>query len=311
MVKTPLVFLLFLLSIHHALQAAGNDQAATDSSRTDTLSRKKSYLILTSEAASNSSFFGRTSIEPLPNTMGQIMLRHKSGLWLSASVLHVFNSPNTIDASDGSIGWDLEIKDSVDLSFSYSKFIFPDQSALVNSTTSNYADVFLGRQWRHFYTSAGAMTIFGGANDLFLALSVSRYWGFENVLKNKDLLEIEPMLMAVAGTQNFARTYTEENIIPSLPANNPGPPQGTGLPVSGSASDEDTGEVPGFNIIYAEIKVPVIYTIKAFSFEPAWRLSIPINVLPDDPSVTRSIFSLNVSYAFTLKKNRTAHNRAR
>ncbi len=261
-------------------QAAGSPAVAVDSAaRHGGFTAALSY-------GSNSSFFGRTQTTRYPYITGELTYKSRFGVWGSAVSYNLLNTTSFVDETDLSVGWDVELSKKVDASVSYSRFLFAANSPLVKSSVNNSLDGYLGWDWGYVYSRLNAAYLFGDTSDLFLVLDNSRNFEFEKVLTPKGYLSIEPRVSVTAGTQSFAETSLVQQV---KRGNNPGRGPGKG------GTSTVTTTTTRFQVLNYELRVPVTYSLGVVSVQVAWRYSIPVNLLPDDASGTRSYFTTSLS----------------
>jgi hypothetical protein len=298
-IKSVFVFFISLPLISYC-------QNPIDTTNTDTVNVKNSSWLFETGYGSNSAFLGRTPVYRLPYLLGSIGYINKTGLYLSFSSFGILDTAGTQNFMNITGGYNFQLSERIDGSVSYSRFFVDPSSLMLQTTTTNLADAFLGWDWSYLYTSVGLMSTFGTVRDYFFIFSNSRYFNLKSKLIKKGSLGIEPCLMVISGTQNFASSYTENyqqnfapiNQGPAIP-NSPKP--GGGKPnTSGNLATTNNS---GFNILSFDLNVPLTYSINNFSVEGSWKYIIPVNLLEGDPSKAQSIWYLSMYYNIKTKKS--------
>ncbi|GAA4356255.1 hypothetical protein GCM10023185_19890 [Hymenobacter saemangeumensis] len=271
--------LLLGLCLSARAQTAAPDTAATPA-------RRGSFTASLS-AGNNSSFFGRTQARRYPYAAAELSYKTASGFWGSALSYNLFDTTSFIDETDLSLGWDGDLSKRVDASLSYSRFVFADNSPLVKSSVRNSLDGYLGLDWGYVYSRLNAAYVFGDSGDFFLILDNSRNFEWERVLQPSAYLSLEPRVSVTAGTQRFAQTSLVQQ---QQRGNGPvRPPRGPGRTTT------VVTELSRFAVLSYELRVPLTYSLGAWSAQVAWRYNVPVNLLPDDVSEARSFVTASLS----------------
>ena len=235
----------------------------------------------------NSSFFGRTQTTRYPYLAGELTYKSRFGAWVSVVGYNLLNTTSSVDETDLSVGWDVDVSKKVDASASYSRFLFAANSPLVKSSINNSLDGYVGLDWGYVYSRLNAAYLFGETDDLFLVLDNSRNFEFGRVFTPKGYLAIEPRVSVTAGTQRFAET----NLVQQVQRGNKTPGRGRG----NGGPNTITTTTTRFQALNYELRVPVTYSLGGVSVQVAWRYSKPLNLLPDDVSGARSYFTSSLS----------------
>lgn len=210
---------------------------------------------------SNSAYFGRTQATAFPYLATDLTYTTKGGLFASAGLYDLLNTPLLLDETDLTAGWAGDLSQTLDASLSYSRFVFPASSELVKSSVNNSLDVALGQDWGPFYSRLSAAYLFGkatSAGDGFLTLENSRTIEIPHVFGPNDYFSIEPTVSAAAGTQSFVEaSLTKRHGAKARTARR-------------------------FGVVDYEFAVPVSYTLGKLSVAAGWRYVLPVNLPPDD-----------------------------
>ncbi|MCC3154481.1 hypothetical protein Q3A66_15395 [Hymenobacter sp. BT770] len=231
----------------------------------------------------NSAFFGRTQATTYPYFTQELTYTSPYSVWGSVYNYDLLNTDSHFDETDFSVGYDRDLTKKVDLSLSYSHFLFAPNSPLVKSAVNNSLDAALGYDWGYVYTRLNGSYLFGpNDHDTFLVLDNSRAFDLDGIFTAKDYITITPKLSLTAGTQAFSATSAEQQIL----RGNKKPKTKTG-PATTDASR--------FTLLSYGLRLPVAYTLGKVSAEVAYRYLQPVNVLPEDDSSGRSYFTATLT----------------
>jgi hypothetical protein len=249
--------------------------------------------------SNNSSFLGRNQPTRLPFLSSDLTYKSKRGIWVSAMVYQILDTPAFIDEVDLMAGWDFQVTKRLDGSLSYSRFFFSPESPLLKAATANSFSAQAGLDWQYVYSRLNFSYIFGGTSDLFLILDNSRYFQIDQVLHPEGYLSVEPKVSIIAGTQTFVETHIETR--KSTPAPAPASRPGGGKPGSaagggGATTNPSYSSTTSFNVLNYEVSAPVTYTFKNLSLDVALRYSIPVNLLEGDASKPRFFCTTSLYY---------------
>ena len=210
---------------------------------------------------SNSAYFGRTQATAFPYLATYLTYTTKGGLYVSAGLYNLLNTPQLLDETDLSVGWAGNLSETVDASVSYSRFVFPAGSELVKSSVNNSLDATLGQDWGPFYSRLSGAYLFGkptSSADGFLTLENSRSFEIPHVFSADDYFTVEPTVSAAAGTQSFVEAS---------------------LTKRHGARARSTRR---FTMVDYEFAVPLTYTLGKVALEAGWRYVVPVNLPADD-----------------------------
>lgn len=288
----------------------------------DSVKVKKGWWTVGAEVANNSSFFGRNTATRYPYAAASLTYVHRTGMWASVTSYQLFNTESYIDQTDISVGYSFKIRDLVETNLSYSRFIFGENTPLVNAFTSNAFSARAAIDWGILYTGLTTSYVLGDNHDLFAVLENSRFIPLNPLWNGRHVIGLDPKVTVTAGTQRFYETHT------TTTKNNAGLPTSGGSSGSGPISGSPVGGVldplkPGgnnnpnnpnnngnttttttttavskFNVLNYELKLPVVIYLGNFELEPAYRYAIPVNKIEGDESKAQSFYSFNISYTF-------------
>ena len=282
---------LFLASSAAWAQSKPHDQASGTHSATPPPVQKTDEATGSLSAAlgygNNSAFFGRTQATTYPYFTQELTYTSKFGVWGSVYNYDLFNTASHFDETDLSIGYDKDLTKKVDLSLSYSHFLYAPNSPLVKSAVNNSLDAAVGYDWGVLYTRLNGSYLFGpNAHDTFLVLDNSRAFDIDGVFTPKDYVTITPKFSLVAGTQDFVQVSDAQQI----QRGNKKPKTKTGTPPATTSTDATR-----FTLLSYGLRLPVAYTLGKVSAEVAYRYLQPVNVLPEDDSAGRSYFTATLT----------------
>ena len=234
----------------------------------------------------NSTFFGRTQATTYPYFTQELTYTSRYNVWGSVYNYDLFNTDSHFDETDLSIGYDKDLTKKVDLSLSYSHFLFAPNSPLVKSAVNNSLDAALGYDWGVLYTRLNGSYLFGiNDHDTFAVLDNSRAFDLDGVFTADDYFTITPKFSLTAGTQQFSETSAEQQILRGN--KKPKTKPGTTMPTSTDATR--------FTLLSYGLRLPVAYTLGKVSAEVAYRYLQPVHVLPSDDSAGRSYFTATLT----------------
>ena len=288
--KLALASVLFLAGPAAWAQSKPHDQASGTHSATVPPVQKADDATGSLSAAlgygNNSAFFGRTQATTYPYFTQELTYTSKYNLWASVYNYDLFNTATHFDETDLSIGYDQDLSKKVDLSLSYSHFLYAPNSPLVKSAVNNSLDASLGYDWGVLYTRLNGAYLFGSnAHDTFAVLDNSRAFDIDGVFTAKDYFTITPKFSLIAGTQDFVQVSDAQQI----QRGNKKPKTKTGTPTTIST------DATRFTLLSYGLRLPVSYTLGKVSAEVAYRYLQPVNVLPENDSAGRSFFTATLT----------------
>lgn len=273
-------------------------------------------MVVGMEVSNNSSFFGRNTARRYPYVAPSFTYLHKTGLWASATLYHLFDTEDFVDETDLAIGYSFKIRKRLEVDLAYSHFMFGKNTPLVNASTTDALTARTAYDWKYVYTALTGSYIIGSGNDIFTVLENSRYVPLNPLWQGAIPVGLDPKVSITAGTQHFWETHTTTTTRKKL---NPGSGGGTTGPIGGildplkpgggnndpgngtteeTTTTTTTTQVSRFRVLNYELKVPVVVYYGSFEFEPSWRYSIPVNKLEGDESKAQSFYTLSVKYTF-------------
>ena len=236
-------------------------------------------------------FFGRTGPIKYPFMNADVIYNTKSGFFVYGSVFKVLGYNPLVDEIDAGTGYLFNYTKKFVGTISYTRFIFnKDAAQVIKSASSNNIDFKNAYDYKIAKSSVTFDYLFGDANDYFLTLNTSkRIETSFGIFDDKDYLTFTPGVSAILGTQNFVGRYNtshsdrfllDEIYIP------PGSPKPT---------DYDNGRFKPLNYSF---KLPIAYNRPHYTFEAAWKYSIPVNVEGALKNRHEVFFNMSFIYLF-------------
>jgi hypothetical protein len=270
--------------VRHTIAYKGRHFAVSD---TDTIIRKQSISVGINYG-SDAMFFGRTGPITYPFMSADVVYNSKSGFFVYGSVLRLIGYRTFVDEVDLGGGYLYRPSKRFSGSISYNRFIFNKEKRIIESATSNDINWKNSFDWKPFKSTLILDYLFGQSSDFFMTISQSKYFETRgNVFTDQDYLSFNPGISAIIGTQNFVKTYSLEHQ-DRLSAVNIYK-FGTG-PYS-----VNNGR---FNVLNYSFKLPIAYNTPHYTFEVAYKYSIPVNVEGALQNKRESFLNLTFFYLF-------------
>ncbi|MDB4921296.1 hypothetical protein [Mucilaginibacter sp.] len=288
-------FVLLLLIIGSAVNAAAlrplyKSRSSYAIADTDTVFRKQSISV-GANYGSDVQFFGRTGPIKYPFISTDFVYNAKSGFFVYGSAVKVLGYDPLVDEFDVGTGFFYKYTKKISGTISYSRFLFAKAAAdVIKSASSNDINFKNSFDWKIAKSSITADYLFGKSSDFFLTFSTSKYietsW---SVFDDKDYLSFNPTVSAIFGTQNFVQKFSTDH------------PNKFAL-YDVSESLEGLAQQPynngRFNALNYSIKLPIAYNRPHYTFEAAWKYSIPVNVEGALKNRHEVFFNLTFYYLF-------------
>ncbi len=259
---------------------------------TDTVARKQSLSVGVS-MGSDAQFFGRTGPQKYPFFNTDVIYNAKSGFFVYGSLYKVFTSNPIIDETDIGAGYLYRVTPRLTGNVSYTRFIFNRNALIIKSASSN--DINFNNSYDFKIFKAGVVMdyLFGESSDFFITLNASKYFETSwSIFSDNDYLSFNPGIQFIVGTQNFVQKYG---------VNHPG------------RFDHDSDQNPyiqpplfpqyaGYNsefkLLNYSIKIPIAYNQPHYTFEFAYKYSLPFNVEGILKNHRESFYNLTFYYLF-------------
>jgi hypothetical protein len=258
---------------------------------TDTLVRKQSVSAGVS-FGSDASFFGRTGLVRYPFLNTDVIYNAKSGIFVYGSAYKVFGSIPAIDEMDFGAGYLYHVSSKFTGNISYTRFIFDRNALIIKSASSNDINFNNTYDWKFLKTSVVLDYLFGESSDFFLTINNSKYFETNwSVFDDKDYLSFNPSFNIIVGTQNFVQKYN---------LNHPGKFDGDNDSPIGPPKDfqKYASRNSELNFLNYSFKIPIAYNRPHYTFEFAYKYSIPVNVEGILRNHKESFYNLTFYYVF-------------
>ncbi|MGY3213875.1 hypothetical protein [Mucilaginibacter sp. HD30] len=254
---------------------------------TDTIIRKRSISV-GFNFGSDAMFFGRTGPIRYPFYSADVVYNTKQGFFAYGSLLRLIGYRTSIDEIDIGGGYLYRPSKKFSGSVSYTRFIFNKEQRIIESATNNDINLKNAYNWGPFKSTVILDYLFGRSSDFFVTVSQSKY--FEpnwRLFSKNDYLTFNPSISMILGTQNFVQTYALDHqtrfLIANIYKNDYSPYQ------------YNNGR---FNALNYSFKIPVAYNRPHYTFEFAYKYSIPVNVEGNLMNRRESFYNLTFYYLF-------------
>jgi len=257
---------------------------------TDTVVKKMSVSAGVSYG-SDVQFFGRTGPITYPFVSSDVIFNTKNGFFVYGSALKVLGYNPFFDEIDLGGGYLFNFSKQFTGTVSYTRFLFnKDAAQIIKSASSNDLNLKNTYDWKFAKSSVIVDYLFGKESDIFVTINTTKHFESNwNVFDDKDYISFDPMISAILGTQNFVQRYAmdhdyrqdEDNIYFS----DPDAPR--------QAHDNSM-----FNMLNYSFKIPIAYNRPHYTFEFAYKYSIPVNVEGQLMNRHESFYNLTFYYVF-------------
>jgi hypothetical protein len=254
---------------------------------TDTIIRKKSISV-GFNFGSDAMFFGRTGPIRYPFYSADVIYNTKQGFFAYGSLLRLIGYRTSIDEIDIGGGYLYRPSKKFSGSISYTRFIFNKEQRIIESATNNDINFKNAYNWGPFKSTVILDYLFGRSNDFFVTISQSKY--FEpnwRLFSNNDYITLNPSISMILGTQNFVQTYNLDHQTRLISANI--------FQNTYSPYQFNNGR---FNALNYSFKIPIAYNKPHYTFEFAYKYSIPVNVEGTLRNRKESFYNLTFYYLF-------------
>jgi len=265
------------------------DHSARVVADSDTIVKKRSVSAGISYG-SDASFFGRTGPVKYPFLNTDVIYNTKSGWFIYGSAYKVLGSIPNIDEIDLGAGYVYHITPKFSGNISYTRFIFDRDALIIKSASSNDINFNNSYDWKILKSGVIVDYLFGESHDFFITINNSKYietnW---SIFDDKDYLSFNPGVNIILGTQNFVQKYN---------TNHPGKVDydiPIGPPISIQKYAKHNSEIDMLNYSF---KIPIAYNRPHYTFEFAYKYSIPVNVEGILRNHKESFYNLTFYYVF-------------
>ncbi len=201
-------------------------------------------------------------------------VKFKPGLYALAAANLTPSGNELYDGTYAQGGYKHEFSKKISAGLYVSKYFYPDASTQLNS------DVDFGAG-ANIWVEIGDLTInphvgydIGGENDINNSLSVDYFiakTGFGE--RGNNILVLDPAIKVFAGSQHFYENYYDRRVLRFFFENYP-----VTRPVIRS-SLQKLNEAAKYDLLSAQLSLPVTYYVKKVGIEIAPQLVVPFNVL--------------------------------
>lgn len=258
----------------------------------DTIIKKRSVSAGISYG-SDASFFGRTGPVKYPFLNTDVIYNTRSGWFIYGSAYKVLGSIPNIDEVDLGAGYVYHITPKLSGNISYTRFIFDRQALIIKSASSNDINVNNSYDWKILKSGIVLDYLFGESHDFFMTITNSKYFETNwSIFDDKDYLSFNPGFNIILGTQNFVQKYN---------LNHPGrvnweyDNSPIGPPIS---IQKYAGHNSELDMLNYSFKIPIAYNRPHYTFEFAYKYSIPVNVEGILRNHRESFYNLTFYYVF-------------
>jgi hypothetical protein len=267
-----------------------NGPGARTKADTDSVIKKQSISVGVNYG-SDVLFFGRTGPIKYPFVGTDVIYNTKNGFFIYASGTKVLGYNPLIDEIDLGGGYLYKYSKNVAGTISYTRFFFnKDAAEVIKSASSNDINFKNTFDWKFAKSSVITDYLFGKSSDFFLTVNTSKYietnW---SIFDDKDYLSFNPTIAAIFGTQNFVQKFSNDhpNKLSLDYIYEPGIPT--------PKVNYNNGR---FNALNYSVKLPIAYNRPHYTFEAAWKYSIPVNVEGQLKNRHEVFFNLTFYYLF-------------
>ncbi|HWZ35077.1 MAG TPA: hypothetical protein VNW51_02915 [Mucilaginibacter sp.] len=233
---------------------------------TDAIIRKRSISVGINYG-SDVMFFGRVGPITYPYYSADVVYNFKSGFFAYGSALRLIGYNTSIDEVDLGGGYLYHPTKKFSGAISYNRFIFNKEERIIESATSNDVNWKNSYDWGPVKSTVTFDYLFGKSSDFFMTVTHSKYFETKgNIFDDKDYLSFNPGFSFIIGTQNFVERYSLDNQVRLNAVN---------IYRFGSGTNFNNGRL---NMLNYSFKVPVAYNRPHYTFELAYKYSIPVNV---------------------------------
>ncbi len=254
---------------------------------TDTIIRKRSISV-GFNFGSDAMFFGRTGPIRYPFYSADVVYNTKQGFFAYGSLLRLIGYRTSIDEMDIGGGYLYRPSKKFSGSISYTRFIFNKEQRIIESATNNDINFKNAYDWGPFKSTVILDYLFGRSNDFFVTINQSKH--FEpnwKLFSNNDYITFNPSISMILGTQNFVQTYALDHQTRFVSANI--------YKNDYSPYQYNNGR---FNALNYSFKLPIAYNRPHYTFEFAYKYSIPVNVEGNLMNRRESFYNLTFYYLF-------------
>lgn len=259
------------------------------------LDKEKSYILTDLNYQNDAVFMGRRDSISAPYVVPSIGYYDKSGFFADASLSYLTKSnENRVDLFLATVGYRFKAN-KFSGTLSGTKYFFNDKSYSIQSEIEGDFSAILSYDFGFLETSLITSAYFSknSSTDFFVGVQIAK-----SLFVMDKSLEIKPTFNVYAGSQYFYQEYYNFNRLGNRKGNNLGQNQQSTTTVVGIE------EVNKFNILNAELSMPIRYYYKTFifSFVPQWAFpQSNATIIAEDTIIKEdleNIFYLSVGVSF-------------
>jgi hypothetical protein len=227
------------------------------------LYNEKSYILTDFNNQNDAVFMGRRDSISAPYVVPSIGYYDKSGFFVDASLSYLTKSnENRVDLFLITVGHSFKAN-KFNGTLSGTKYFFNDKSYSIQSEIEGDVSAILSYDFGFLETSLMTSAYFNknSSTDFFVGAQIAK-----SMFVMDNSLEIKPTFNVYAGSQYFYQEYYNFNRLGNRKGNNLGQNQ------QSTTTVVRIEEVNKFNILNAELSMPIRYYYKTFifSFVPQW-----------------------------------------
>ena len=214
----------------------------------------------------------------MPAFLTNLNYYSKSGLWTSANYTKYFGAPENTFEIEFDLGYQKTLFDNLDVDLQYTHHIFRGDLAYEGISYSNSVSLSGDYRLRNFSLSLDNEYMIGDNNNYFLDFGLSYDIEVSELLTSTDYLGFSPSLITSFGT-----TYWIPDTMEHVWGNHAGSGH------MGVYTPENPFDYQRMSLI-----LPLLYSIRSFTFSVGWYYSIPSKTLKEQNWTNQSgaIFSL-------------------
>lgn len=234
-------------------------------------------------------YFGRTDSLKSSGLFPSIGFQLKGGLYAQGNFIFVQNKSQSAAYTGTTIeaGYRLPYTTHFNGNFFYSRFLYKDQSTLVQSALRSQTGVNLNYSNKIIGLNGGLDVKFSDKTDIGATFGLDHLFIFKKGMNNAAIA-IDPSVYAYMGTQQFSNTYLEKRNL-------------LGIPVT----RQTTESVTQFNILSYEIAMPIVFVKGKFNVAITPSYVMPQNLVtvkdrPDQSERGSNMFYVSLSTGIRL-----------
>ncbi|MCE3282652.1 MAG: hypothetical protein K0Q66_1389 [Chitinophagaceae bacterium] len=263
--------------------------AVTDSVKTDSVVKKNIFSgSINYQSALH--YFGRVDSMKSSGVFPVLGYEFKNGIYAQGTAVFVQNATTPLTYMGASVeaGYKFPEKKHFEGNVFVSKFIYQDQSLLVQSALQAQTGVNLTYKNKYVNVNGGADLKFSDQTDIGVTAGIDHLFVKKINKWKKSAIAAMPSATVYAGTQQFSNTHIQkENVL--------------GIPVT----QQRTEEVKQFTILAYEFSAPVVLVVGKLNAYVIPSFVIPQNliVIKDRPDLSErggNLFYVTVGMGFRL-----------